>query len=399
MAKIKILFIANNNIGFGLSGGDNIFIQLLKHWQNKCHLTLLGSQEAFNISKPFNIKNIKKVITDSVNNNSQNTNINLFFHYIRRTIRVIKTINNNYSQIVSNNYVYSVSDFLPDFIPALYLKLKNPQIKWIAGFYLFAPSPWSSHTPYKGTKRIKGLIYWLIQKITLPLINKYADIIFVTSKPEVSRFKYPKKVIVIMGGVDLDDINDYKNNHPKIALSKRPYDACFLGRFHPQKGLLELIDIWNIVVSKSPKSRLAIIGQGELEKAMKNRVNKLKLGKNIKIFSFLNGNPKYRIFSQSKIVLHPAIYDSGGMAAAEAMGYGLPGVSFDLESLKTYYPAGMVKTPCFNKEKFAANILKLLDNPIYYKTISHEAKMLIRREWNWKYRSEEIFDNITKLNE
>ena len=45
------------------------------------------------------------------------------------------------------------------------------------------------------------------------------------------------------------------------------------------------------------------------------------------------------------MVVHPAIFDSGGMAAAEAMAWGLPGVSFDLPALKTYYPQGMIKNP------------------------------------------------------
>ena len=51
-----------------------------------------------------------------------------------------------------------------------------------------------------------------------------------------------------------------------------------------------------------------------------------------------------RIFKDSKIVLHAAIYDSGGMAACEAMACELPGVSFDLPALKTCYPKGMFKT-------------------------------------------------------
>jgi len=33
------------------------------------------------------------------------------------------------------------------------------------------------------------------------------------------------------------------------------------------------------------------------------------------------------------------------MAAMEAMAWSLPGVCFDLEALKTYYPKGMVKVP------------------------------------------------------
>jgi len=64
------------------------------------------------------------------------------------------------------------------------------------------------------------------------------------------------------------------------------------------------------------------------------------------------------------------------MAAAEAMAWGLPGVSFDLEALKTYYPKGMVKTPCFANNKFAQNIIDLLTNQKTYRQYSQEARQL-----------------------
>ena len=100
------------------------------------------------------------------------------------------------------------------------------------------------------------------------------------------------------------------------------------------------------------------------------------------------------MFKQSKIVLHPATYDSGGMAAAEAMAWGLPGVGFDLESLKTYYPKGMLKTKCFDNNEFAENIEEMLTNPVTYKKLKDEALDLINTEWEWTARSKIIFDQI-----
>jgi len=82
------------------------------------------------------------------------------------------------------------------------------------------------------------------------------------------------------------------------------------------------------------------------------------------------------------------------MAAAEGMAWGLPGVSFDLESLKTYYPKGMLKTPCFNLDQFADNILKLNEDSEKYKNYSKEAQDLINQEWDWDKRAERIFDKV-----
>ena len=40
------------------------------------------------------------------------------------------------------------------------------------------------------------------------------------------------------------------------------------------------------------------------------------LAKNIELLGFKDGSEKYAVFKQSKIIVHPAIFDSGGMAAA-----------------------------------------------------------------------------------
>lgn len=396
MEKPKILFIANNNIGFGLSGGDTIFIQLLNYWQKKCQLTLLGCQEAINIL-PSTIRHIKIIITDKVNPNPQNSLVNLFFHYFRRICKGLSGIGQNYQALSANQFVYSVSDFLPDLLPALYLKIRKRSLKWIAAYFLFAPNPLSKETPYRGLHRLKGLVYWLIQKFTLPLVNHFADLIFVTSVPDQHRFRYPRKVIVIQGGVDLPNIKSYLKSHPLPPLKRRYFAACYLGRFHPQKGVLELIDIWKTVVRAHPEAKLALIGQGELESKMRLKIKTLRLHRHIKIFGFLIGSPKYAIFGQSKIVVHPATYDSGGMSAAEAMAFGLPGVSFDLESLKTYYPEGMIKTPCFDLDQFAKNICRLLDDQKLYQSLSLKAARLIASQWDWSKKSSEILRSLISI--
>jgi len=79
------------------------------------------------------------------------------------------------------------------------------------------------------------------------------------------------------------------------------------------------------------------------------------------------------------------------MAAAEAMAWGLPGVSFNLESLKTYYPKGMLKTKCFNSNSFVKNIFLLLENKKIYRKTSLEAQNLIYEEWDWQKRSNLIY--------
>ena len=93
---------------------------------------------------------------------------------------------------------------------------------------------------------------------------------------------------------------------------------------------------------------------------------------------------------QSKIVVHPAYYDSGGMASAEAMAFGLPCVGFDLPSYKDYYPKGMIKVPVGNIVAFSKEVIKLLEDKTYYKTYSVEAKKMVFESWSWDKRIQDF---------
>lgn len=396
----KIIFIANVDCGQGMSGGKRIYFEFLKNWKKKFNIYFFGSVGTILQIKHYFKKNIKFIETDTKDHPNLYSVYGLFIHYLRRLILGINSIRKNEPIINQADYIYSVSDFYPDFIPALYAKLKNPKIKWIAAYYLFAPPPFAKDSPYKGKNWLRGFLYWLMQRLSYWLVNKYADFIFVTSEPDVKKFITKKrnksKIIVVQGGVDIKESEKYLLSGKIIPVIKRKYDACFVGRFHYQKGVLTLIDIWKKVYEIRKNARLVMIGNGSLEHEVKLKIKKYNLENSIDLLGFRDGNEKYDIFKQSKMILHPATYDSGGMAAAEGMAWALPGVSFDLEALKTYYPKGMIKTNEGDIEGFAKNIINLLDDKTLYQKTAEDARNLIVEVWDWNKRTNVIFNLIKK---
>jgi glycosyltransferase involved in cell wall biosynthesis len=296
--------------------------------------------------------------------------------------------------LTKSDIIYSSSDFLPDSIPGLIIKMRNKNAKWVASFYLFAPSPFSKQSPYRGLQKMRGLFFYLSQIPIYWAIRKHANMVWVTSEPDRQRFVdaglSPENVITVRGGVDT------KTPASMPEPEEKKFDAVFIGRLHPQKGVLELIDIWKYVIQEKEEAKLAIIGVGNLEAELKQKIKKCGLEDEISLFGFKDGIDKLRIFKDSKIVVHPAIYDSGGMAACEAMACGLPGVSFDLPALKSYYPKGMLKTPCFDLKAFAENILKLLNDKALYEKTAKEA-LEWAKEWDWDERANELLRNIRQL--
>jgi len=373
------------------SGGDNIIINLLRRWQNLCNIQVVtwdGGEyflkSFFGIDKP-KYSNVVKTRS--------------WPYPVLFAVRTLKAMLWALTvKLKDVDLIHSPSDFAPDSIPAFILKLRNPKAKWVASCYLFFPKPFSSDTPYKGKMWISGFFQYLLQLPIKYIIKWFADLVFVTSEPDVAFFITKKRkvenIVVVRGGVNLDECE-------KIGEQPFKYDAVFMGRFHPQKGLLELIKIWNLVIKKSKESKLAIIGQGEAtieERRLKNEmlslIKQYNLSNNIKLLGFLTGEDKIKVFKSSKVVLHPAIYDSGGMAACEAMACGLPGVSFDLEALKTYYPKGMLKTSCFNLKEFSDNILKLLWDKDLYLNTSKQALELVKEQWDWNKRALDVYKQL-----
>lgn len=349
-------------MGNEMTGGDTIWIKLA---QSKEHfIDVFSFEEAWNLFKGIRGKCIEPTI------------LNITYNTLSKLIRALIWLPTK-----KYDYVYSVSDFYPDLIPAFVYKLKNKQSKWIAAYYLIAPPPFAQNSPYKGLNRIKGILYWLMQRLSLFLVNRYADVVFVTSEPDKAYFP-GKKVVVVKGGVDTKDTYNSKEMVKK-------YDAIFIGRFHYQKGVVELINIWKDVVLMNSNAKLCMIGDGPLLKEVLKKIKEYKLESNIDCVGYKNGNEKNSLIKKSKIVLHPATYDSGGMACAEAMVWGLPAIGFNLPAFETYYAKGMLKSA--TKGLFVYNILELLHND-NYKEISDIARQYILDEWDWDKQVKRIYD-------
>jgi glycosyltransferase involved in cell wall biosynthesis len=370
-----------------LDGGSRIFIECARRWLDSgMSIYFYTSEEGYIMLRRYGLKTIKFVVAPS----SKYKKFGLYGLYAVRTIKqcinVLKT-----RPDVDNFVVYSGSDFFPDVIPAFLMKLRFRRAKWLAGFYLFASSPFDNQTPYKGRSTLKGLIYYLSQLPVYSVVRKHADMVWVTSEPDRHKFignrLKKEKVVAVQGGVDTKSPSLVPESKNKM------FDAVFIGRFHPQKGVLELIDIWKIFCGEKKDAKLAMIGVGELEGVVKEKILKYGLEKNVVLFGFKDGLDKIRIFKDSYVVVHPAIYDSGGMAACEAMACGLPGVGFDLPAFKTYYPKGMLKTPCFDLELFAKNILDLIDDKALYQKTSKEA-LEWAKEWDWDKRAKDLLLQI-----
>ncbi len=259
----KILYIfANWMQGVSLSGGDRIFIELSKRWASALEIVFLVSCEGWEICRREGLEGFSSRIWSSGRFNKYGYYIDYLYRSLNSFINALRL------DIRDTHCVYSSSDFWPDVIPALILKIRKKKIVWIAGFFLFIVPPWHKESPYKRNKWFLGLCYWLSQRPAYWIVKSFADMVFVTSDPDVGYFltrkRNRKKIVVIRGGVDTRPAQAYLKSITLVPFEQKKFDSCFVGRFHYQKGVLDLVDIWSFVCRKLPKAKLAMIGDGPL---------------------------------------------------------------------------------------------------------------------------------------
>ena len=161
-----------------------------------------------------------------------------------------------------------------------------------------------------------------------------------------------------------------------------------IGRLSPEKGQKDLIDVFKIVNTKLPKTKLFIIGDGPLKDKLKNYAKNLKLGDKVIFTGFLNDKEKEKYIFDSSVFVLPSYTESFGLVLIEAMSYGLPCIAFDSsdgakELLKNNVGI-LVKDR--NKEKMAEEIIKELKN----KNGSEHS------EKGYKYCQKYLLDNVKK---
>jgi len=279
--------------------------------------------------------------------------------------------------------VYTATDFISDVFFGWLLKIRSASsLRWLSSITLFILPPWSKNRDYGDIRyfpRIKYLCYWLYQKIII-FLSTASDMMFVTNELDKNLVTRPQKenILAVYGGIDFATASKTKKTTMK-------YDCVFVGRLHPQKGVPLLIHAWKSIHSLRPESRLAIIGNGEEKYVdeLKDLARKERVCGSIDWLGFLDGTDKYSVFSKSRIFLHTSVYDNFGMAAAEAMGAGLPTVLFDIPAQRYSYPKGVLRARFLDTSDFAVKVQHLLESEEHYVVLSKEAQEYAKSlDWN-----------------
>ena len=291
--------------------------------------------------------------------------------------------------IGAGDVVFAISDFHLDVIPLYHLQSRF-HFQWVPSVFLFVPFLTENIAKGYGFPPIKYLVYWFYQRALFALMKRRATGFVVTNESDFGHFpsRFAGKLFAYYGGVNIEQI-------PTIAYEEKRYDVVFCSRLHPQKGIAGFLDVWKQVLASQPKAKLAVIGNGtpDYETFLRQKAQRLAIDRSIDWLGYVNGPAKFQIYAQSRIFVHPTVFDNNGMVAAEALCTGLPVVMQDLPSLRKVYTTGCVKVPFGDKGAYAKAIVDLLNKSDLYASRAPSTADItsLREKWRWESRAEQFF--------
>lgn len=188
--------------------------------------------------------------------------------------------------------------------------------------YVIAPrgmlEPWS--LAQKSLK--KRIARWLYQDRDL----RCAAALHATAESEAEQFRrlgFKNPVIVSPNGVNVPQ----NFNHVEY-LERVERRALFVSRMHPKKGVLELVEAWDMIRPKGWKCELVYTVSGELEKEyetkVKTRAKELGLQDQFVFTGALNDGDKWAAYARADLFVLPTYSENFGIVVAEALWAGIP---------------------------------------------------------------------------
>ncbi len=221
-------------------------------------------------------------------------------------------------------------------------------------------------------------------------LKKYKYFIVLTKsvKEKIKQIHPRSTISIIPNGVEIGpNSSTAQDNH-----------ILFIGRIEVNhKGLDLLIKAYKKISHKTDLP-LIIAGTGTKTNTqqLKNVIKKLNLQKKVKLVGRVTGQKKDELFRNAAFVTLPSRYDNQPLTAMEAMSYGKPLVTYELEGLKWIPNKCAIKALPLNTDDYAVAMLKLLKNPLLRKKMSTHA-VKFAKGFDWDILAEHYSKLINKV--
>lgn len=327
---MNILVLELDPINAEISGVGQTTLSLSKAWLDAGHnVSIMMPREWFDyllLKGVLRKAEILEVERSPVKKSISNIPFIYCVRLLQSTKHILKSIRDkNVDFVFADSQVSLIAAYFARMLNSLKYRRK-PII--IVPFYHLIPRN-SSHQK----EHVKYLAHVSVV-LSLTFANRLLRAYFFTESTLTAKmlhkdFMIPaEKILAIGGGIDDEFIEKLR----KASTTQKLFDACFVGRIHPAKGVFDLVNVWNTVRCRIPEAKLAIIGGGypQYREMMEKEICKLDLRENIMLCGYVSDEDKFKILMQSKFLVHPAYEECIPLTFFEAASVNLPIITYYL---------------------------------------------------------------------
>jgi len=187
------------------------------------------------------------------------------------------------------------------------------------------------------------------------------------------------KMFVVCNGLNVDEIAKSK------TCAKR-YAGIYLGRFVPEKGIFDALEVWSKVAEIFPEASLLVAGYSDEAQmsAVRRTINEFNMSKNVKVLGEVSEEDKCRLLKSSSLFLYLSRFESFGLVIGEAMACGLPVVAYDVPFVRELFSCpAVLKAPISDIDGAVASVCDLLSDEEKRQRLGSEAAEYVKRyEWS-----------------
>jgi len=161
-------------------------------------------------------------------------------------------------------------------------------------------------------------------------------------------------------------------DEPSLGSGERWIDGLYAASpLHPQKGVLDVIEVWRKIVASRPHAKLIIAGREDPQfdvSILKEKIKRENIESNVAVIARKEAVPNsviLRLMSRTKVFVYPSRKDVCPLVIGEALSRGTPVVTYDLPGIQFAYGSceAVIRVPVGDTDAMAAKVLEILENP------------------------------------
>lgn len=225
------------------------------------------------------------------------------------------------------------------------------------------------------------------------LADRYADLVMCLSRPVEQDCLNLKKQLglgrvhpkVVGCGLDFSELEN-------TPFADAKFDVVFLGRVHEQKGVFDLPEVWQRIVTAKPDARLVVIGEGPHRIQLMQRMLERGLDATVEFTGGVSEARKNALLKQARVGLSLSFEEGWGLSVTEFLAAGLPVVAYDLPVFRELFDGVLQMVPSRSCSKAAERVLRLLEDGARRQALGEAG-----RQHANQYRFEKVADEEMAL--